>query len=105
MCRYTRWRQTSRQEALAAEEKLLGLCSGHYTARTPAAGAPVAFQRAQLVEACKAEQVSDVRVGPTDQHTMHTITGGPEGGTPVVMLPGYGAGAGAPCACQVPACR
>ena len=38
-------------------------------------------------------QVSDVRVGPTDKHTMHTITGGPEGGTPVVCLPGYGAGA------------
>ena len=67
--RVTRWRQTSRREAVAAEQKLLARCSGQYS-------------------------VSDVRVGPTEAHTMHTITGGPAGGTPVVMLPGYGAGAG-----------
>lgn len=114
--RWTRWRQTSRQEAQAAEQALLSQCSRTY-------------------------QVADVRVGPTDRHYMHMIhgaralqqlaascqgsqhyshacmhAGGPEGGTPVVvrtaalcppklkpalmiamsmqMLPGYGAGAG-----------
>ena len=81
--RWTRWRQTSRQEALAAEQALLSQCSRTY-------------------------QVADVRVGPTARHTMHMIhgahvscaglscasrsshptmqhAGGPEEATPVVV--------------------
>ncbi|KAK9813732.1 hypothetical protein WJX73_005841 [Symbiochloris irregularis] len=67
--RYTRWRPTSRAEAVSAEKKLLHLC------KTPF-------------------DVDDVPVGPTKHHIMHTVTGGNQGGPHLVCLSGYGAGAG-----------
>jgi len=67
--RYTRWKPTSRPEAVAAEQKLLALC------------------RARL-------EVRDVPVGAGPQDFMHTISGGAPGSPPLVLVPGYGAGAG-----------
>ncbi|KAK9821605.1 hypothetical protein WJX81_005670 [Elliptochloris bilobata] len=67
--RYTRWKPTSRAEAVAAEQKLLALC------RTPL-------------------EVRDVTVGTGPQEFMHTITGGQLASQPMVLVPGYGAGAG-----------
>ncbi|BDA50675.1 (Lyso)-N-acylphosphatidylethanolamine lipase [Coccomyxa sp. Obi] len=67
--RYTRWKPTSRGEAVAAERNLLGLCS------------------TQL-------DIRDVAVGEGQQQFMHTISAGPADAPPMVLLPGYGAGAG-----------
>ncbi|KAK9917093.1 hypothetical protein WJX75_000828 [Coccomyxa subellipsoidea] len=66
--RYTRWKPTSRAEAVAAERNLLSLCS------TPL-------------------EVSDVAVGKQRQQFMHTISAGPANAPPMVLVPGYGAGA------------
>ncbi|KAG2486348.1 hypothetical protein HYH03_014929 [Edaphochlamys debaryana] len=68
--RLTRWRQVSRPEGLAAEQRVLGLFPGNM-------------------------QASDVRVGPGPQAFLHTLSGGPASvDPPVVMMPGYGAGVG-----------
>ncbi|KAL6776482.1 CGI58 [Auxenochlorella protothecoides x Auxenochlorella symbiontica] len=69
--RYSRWRQTSHKEAVAAEERLLALC------RTPT-------------------QTSDVKVGPGPADYMHTITAPPPhpDAPPLVAIPGYAAGSG-----------
>lgn len=64
-----RWRATSRAEASDAEQALITL------------------SRTNL-------SVTDVRVGPGPHDYMHTITGGSPDATPLVYIPGYGAGAG-----------
>ncbi|KAK9861138.1 hypothetical protein WJX84_000164 [Apatococcus fuscideae] len=66
--RYTRWRQTSKIEGKSAEQRLLDLAG------------------TKLV-------TSDVHLGPTDQHYMHTIEGGLPKAPPIVCIAGYGAGA------------
>ncbi|GIL68065.1 hypothetical protein Vafri_21379 [Volvox africanus] len=71
--KYTRWRQTSLQEGLAAEHRVLRLF--------PGLGGPM--------------QASDVKVGPGREAYLHTLSGGPAGmDPPVVLMPGYGAGVG-----------
>ncbi|KDD72801.1 hypothetical protein H632_c2881p0, partial [Helicosporidium sp. ATCC 50920] len=77
--RYTRWRQTSRAEAVAAERELLSLCSTGF-------------------------QTSDVPVAPKE--FMHTLASPSPGSSPsrpsaaqladapLVCLPGYSAGSG-----------
>eukprot|EP00878_Enallax_costatus_P023828 GHUV01025380.1.p1 GENE.GHUV01025380.1~~GHUV01025380.1.p1 ORF type:complete len:414 (+),score=72.62 GHUV01025380.1:55-1296(+) len=71
----TRWRQTSKQEAVHAERGILNLLRSKW-------------------------QVEDVPVAPKPEHYMHTLTnvtsaeGGQQQGPALVLMPGYGAGTG-----------
>uniref|UniRef100_A0A7S1SUR5 AB hydrolase-1 domain-containing protein n=1 Tax=Tetraselmis chuii TaxID=63592 RepID=A0A7S1SUR5_9CHLO len=68
--RYTRWTQTSREEAVHAEQNLLAVRSGS----TP---------------------VETVDVSLSCGNKIHTLVAGkPSGTAPLVCIPGYGAGAG-----------
>eukprot|EP00884_Botryococcus_braunii_P004708 jgi/Botrbrau1/14238/Bobra.0381s0002.2 len=66
--RYTRWRPTSRQEAVHAEASLLSLSGTEL-------------------------EVKDVAIGSGQQDFMHTIATGGLSSPPLVCIPGYGAGA------------
>lgn len=67
--RYTRWRQTSKEESVQAENRILSL-SG--------------------VELHAAE----VPTGPKPNQFMNTVIGGPPSAPALVVIPGYGAGIG-----------
>ncbi|KAF8057920.1 1-acylglycerol-3-phosphate O-acyltransferase [Scenedesmus sp. PABB004] len=67
--RASRWRQTSKAEAVAAERGLLGLLRGRW-------------------------RVEDVPVAASPEHYVHATTGGEPGAPALVLMPGYGAGTG-----------
>lgn len=68
--RLLRWRQTSKQEAVASEKGILGLLSNKW-------------------------RVQDVPVSAASpEHYLHTTQGGQAEGPALVMMPGYGAGTG-----------
>ncbi len=49
----------------------------------------------QCYDFCSTQlDIRDVAVGEGRQHFMHTISAGPTDAPPMVLLPGYGAGAG-----------
>lgn len=66
--RYTRWRPTSTAERERAERNLLAVTQTNL-------------------------HVQNTSIGPGKQQYMHSIQGGPADGTPLVCVPGYGAGA------------
>ncbi|CAL5229333.1 g12639 [Coccomyxa viridis] len=111
--KYSRWKPTSRQEAVHAEKSLLQLCSTPLDVRDVSVGQ----DQQQFMHTISAEDqalfspimcilkgdfgvcstpldVRDVSVGQDQQQFMHTISAGDQASPPMVMLPGYGAGSG-----------
>eukprot|EP00879_Flechtneria_rotunda_P006913 GHRR01007260.1.p1 GENE.GHRR01007260.1~~GHRR01007260.1.p1 ORF type:complete len:413 (+),score=123.85 GHRR01007260.1:218-1456(+) len=65
----TRWRPTSKQEAIQSERGILNLLRSKW-------------------------EVEDVPVAPKPDHYVHVTKGGKEDGPALVLMPGYGAGTG-----------